>query len=233
MYGCRPSRTPATLPLCAASVTRRLRRLYQRAFEHFGPLHWWPGDSPFEVCVGAILTQNTAWTNVEKAITNLKARRFLSVRGMHLVDEVLLANAIRPSGYYNQKAKKLKAFCEYVTRRHQGSLRVMLSQPIDTLREELLSINGVGPETADSIILYAAQQPVFVVDAYTRRILYRMGLTAEDAAYHELQDLFHARLPRDTAYYNEFHAQIVYVGKEFCRKSKPRCDRCPVRLRSR
>jgi endonuclease-3 related protein len=208
-----------------------LLRLYQHAFAHFGPLHWWPGDSPLEVCVGAILTQNTAWTNVEKAIANLKAERLLSVRGIAETPRDRLAAAVRPSGYYTQKARRLHTFARHILARHRGSLARMLSQPTATLRQELLSLHGIGPETADSMILYAAGQPVFVVDAYTRRILSRLGLVPDDIAYDELQELFHRHLPREVALYNEFHAQLVYVGKDFCRKRDPRCAVCPARRR--
>jgi len=233
MYGCRPFRTAdkSTNP-STASVRRRLLRLYRRCYAHFGPLHWWPGDSAFEICVGAILTQNTAWTNVEKAIANLKKAKLLNVRAMHGAPPAVLAEAVRPSGYYNQKARKLWTFAEHLGRRHHHSIMHLLRQPLDALRIELLSLNGIGPETADSMILYAAEQPIFVVDAYTRRVLYRMGLLPADADYHELQALFHRCLPPEVELYNEFHAQIVYLGKEFCRKSKPRCAACPARLRN-
>jgi endonuclease III related protein len=228
MFGCRPSRT-ATKPTLS-SAKRRLGRLSEVASAHFGPLHWWPGDTPFEICVGAILTQNTAWTNVEKAIVNLKARRFLSLTAMHGADRDLLAAAIRPAGYYNQKTIKLKAFCAHVVRRH-GTLRRWFDLSLGELRAELLAIHGIGPETADSILCYAAEKPIFVVDAYTRRILFRMGLTPEDATYDELQSLFHRCFPADTDVYNELHAQLVRLGNNFCRKTRPRCDSCPLALR--
>jgi len=229
MYGCAfPEATNSKSS--AVDTRRRLRRLYRRAFAHFGPLHWWPGETPLEVCVGAILTQNTAWTNVEKAIANLKAARLLSVRAIDKCERSKLAQAIRPSGYYNQKAIKLKAFCAHIIARHGGSLGRLLAQQIGPLRRELLSLPGVGPETADSMILYAAEKPIFVVDAYTRRIVSRMGLASPDVSYEDLQELFHRYLKRDVAFYNEFHAQIVYVGKDFCRKQNPRCTECPNSL---
>lgn len=232
MYGCRPSRIASTPSKSStANVRRRLLRLYRSCYAYFGPLHWWPGDSAFEICIGAILTQNTAWTNVEKAIANLKAAKLLSVRGMCAAPPEVLAEAIRPSGYYNQKARKLRTFTEQIGRLHHHSIMHLLHQPLDQLRSELLAINGIGPETADSMILYAAEQPIFVVDAYTRRILYRLGLTPADIDYHDLQALFHRCLPPDVELYNEFHAQIVYLGKEFCRKTKPRCAACPARIR--
>jgi endonuclease-3 related protein len=230
MFGCRPSPATKKSTGSAADARQRLLRLYERAFAHFGPLHWWPGETPLEVCVGAILTQNTAWTNVEKAIANLQTARLLGVRAIHEVDDAELAAAIRPSGYYNQKAKKLKTFAAHIIQRHRGSLTRLLSQRTAAVRAELLALNGIGPETADSMILYAANQPIFVVDAYTRRILHRAGLVAADAGYDELQALFHRHLPRETQLYNEFHAQLVYLGKEFCRKRSPDCAACPARL---
>mgnify|MGYP000966806218 FL=1 len=211
-------------------LPRRLQAFYAASFAHFGPLEWWPGETRFEICVGAILTQNTAWTNVEKAIANLKRERMLTVRGMENAGRERLAEAIRPAGYYNQKSERLLDFCRHIRAKHGGSLRRMLAQPLPALRTELLALKGVGPETADSMILYAAAQPIFVVDAYTRRIFSRMGLVAADVGYDELQDLFHRHVPPDVEHYGEFHAQIVYVGKEFCRKTKPRCEACPVRL---
>jgi endonuclease-3 related protein len=190
-------------------------------------LHWWPGDTPFEVCVGAILTQNTAWTNVDKAIAALRAKRWLTPRAIHRAPLPALAEAIRPSGYYNQKAKKLKAFCTHIFAAHGGRLEHLLAQDPAVLRAELLALNGIGPETADSMVLYAAELPMFVVDAYTRRIVHRMGLAREDIDYDDLQALFQRRFPPDVAFYQEFHAQIVYLGKDFCRKRAPRCAACP------
>jgi len=227
MFGCNPSPTATPSTACASDERRRLQRLFERAFAHFGPRHWWPGDTRFEVCIGAILTQNTAWTNVEKAIANLRTKKWMSVRAIHDAPLGELAATIRPSGYYNQKAKKLKAFCGRVVAAHGGRLERFLAQDAAALRAELLAINGVGPETADSIVLYAANKPIFVVDAYTRRIVHRMGLTAEDISYDDLQSLFHRRFRPDAAFYNEFHALIVAVGKEYCRKRAPRCPQCP------
>lgn len=229
-FGCAVSRLPKKSNRSNSDLHRRLQAFFAAAFAHFGPLDWWPGETRFEICVGAILTQNTAWTNVEKAIANLKRERLLSVRGMERAGRERLAEAIRPAGYYNQKSERLLKFCRHIMTTHGGSLKRMLSQPLPKLRAELLAFKGIGPETADSMILYAADQPIFVVDAYTRRILSRMGLVDEDVDYDELQDFFHRYLPPDTEHYGEFHAQIVYVGKEFCRKTRPRCETCPVRL---
>lgn len=231
MYGCAISPVAKNSTPSLVEARRALRGLYQRAFAHFGPLHWWPGDTPFEVCVGAILTQNTAWTNVEKAIAVLRRKSLLSVESIHRVRTDHLARAIRSSGYYNQKAIKLKAFCGQVVAVHDGKLENLLAQPIAPLRAELLAVRGIGPETADSIVLYAACQPIFVIDAYTRRILSRMNLAADDIGYHELQDLFHRCFPPDAPFYNEFHAQIVNLGKDFCRRREPRCEVCPAAVR--
>jgi endonuclease-3 related protein len=230
MFGCTSTLVAKNSKSSVAETRRALRGLYRRAFAHFGPLHWWPGETPFEICVGAILTQNTAWTNVEKAIAVLQRKNLLTVEAIHRARIDHLARAIRSSGYYNQKAKKLKAFCGRIVAAHDGKLEHLLAQPIAPLRAELLAINGIGPETADSIILYAAGQPIFVIDAYTRRILSRMGLANEDIGYQELQDIFHRCFPPAAPFYNEFHAQIVYLGKEFCRRREPRCDVCPAAI---
>lgn len=229
MYGCRISAHKSNTRSARPVTRKRLQALFDASFAYFGPLCWWPGDSAFEICVGAILTQNTAWSNVEKAIGNLKKKHLLSLRGMARCKQSDLAAAIRPAGYYNQKSERLHEFCRHVIARHRY-LGAMLRQPLPTLREELLSLRGIGPETADSIILYAAEQPIFVVDAYTRRILSRMGLLEEDIGYHDLQAVFHDHLTPEVDFFGEFHAQLVYVGKQFCKKKNPRCADCPVRL---
>ena len=196
---------------------------------HFGPLHWWPGETPFEVMVGAILTQNTAWTNVEKAIAALQAEGLLSPPALAAADPDLLRRCIRPSGYYNQKAERLALFVRWLLDEWRGNLDVLRRADTADLRQRLLALKGIGPETADSILLYALDHPAFVIDAYTRRIFSRLGLTAPDASYDELQEWFVSRLPADRALYNELHAQIVFLGKDFCRK-EPRCEACPLRL---
>ena len=178
--------------------------------------------------VGAILTQNTSWTNVEKAIANLRRAGALTPRALHAIPLQRLAALVRPSGYYNQKAKKLKAFLDYLRRRHGGSLRRMFRLPTGGLRQELLAIHGIGPETADSILLYAGGHPIFVVDAYTRRILERHRLAAPDASYQDIQELFHREIPPGPAVYNEFHALLVAAGKYHCLSRKPRCAGCPL-----
>jgi endonuclease-3 related protein len=205
-----------------------LIRIYKMLREHFGPGNWWPGETPFEVMVGAILTQSAAWTNVEKAISNLKDADALDPYAISKMDIRKLRRLIRPCGYYNQKAKKLKAFIRfYLAEPLCGSPERMARIPPEDMREQLLNINGIGPETADSIMLYALEKPVFVVDAYTRRIFYRLGFTRERATYDEIQEFFMRNLPEEIELYNDYHAQIVNLGKEYCRK-KPRCDACPL-----
>jgi len=206
-------------------------RTYRRLYAHFGPQHWWPGETPFEIAVGAILTQNTAWVNVEKAIANLRRAGALSFRGMKRLAERRLAGLIRPSGYYNQKARKLRAFLKWLEARGgaSGSVKRALAGPLGEVRGSLLDVHGIGPETADSILLYAAGRPVFVIDAYTRRVLARHGMpSALTADYDELRALFESRLPRSVPLYNEFHALFVRVGKECCAKRSPRCAGCPL-----
>ncbi len=207
----------------------QLREIYARLYAYFGPQYWWPGHGAFEVIVGAILTQNTAWTNVEKAMANLKRARLLTPRALRRASTEQIARLVRPSGYYNLKAKKLQAFSGFLHEKHRGRLAHLFAQDTVSVRDELLAVYGIGPETADSIILYAANQPIFVVDAYTRRIAARLGLTRADASYDELQQLFMTHLPRDTALFNEYHALLVALGKNFCRKSVPRCVECPLR----
>jgi endonuclease-3 related protein len=211
-------------------AAERLDRMYGRLLKAFGPQGWWPGQTPFEVSVGAILTQNTAWSNVEKAIANLRRAGALSFRGMRRLSESGLAALVRPSGYYNQKARKLRAFLEWLALHGgaSGSLRRALTGPLAAVRESLLSVHGIGPETADSILLYAGHRPVFVIDAYTRRVLARHGLAAGDEPYEELRALFEKGLPPDVRLYNEFHALLVRLAKERCRKRGPLCPGCPL-----
>jgi endonuclease III related protein len=189
---------------------------------------WWPAKTPFEVIVGAILTQSTAWVNVERALANLRRARLLRPSRMERVSEARLARLIRPSGYFRQKAKKLKAFARFLRERHGGSLARMFRTPTAALREQLLAVHGIGPETADSILLYAGEHPVFVVDAYTHRILGRHDLAGGKPDYRSVQSFFETNLPQDAALYNEFHALLVNVGKNWCRKRLPRCQECPL-----
>jgi len=193
----------------------------------FGHRNWWPGDSPLEVCIGAVLTQNTAWKNVVRAIDNLKAASALDLFRIYELSHDELAELIHPAGYYNVKAMRLGNLVRHIVETHSGDLDTMFSARTEKLREELLSINGVGKETADSIILYAANKPIFVVDAYTKRVLHSHGLINEKADYDEVQELFHSALPRDVDLYNDFHAQFVAVGHHYC-KRKPRCEECPL-----
>jgi endonuclease-3 related protein len=195
---------------------------------YFGPQHWWPGETALEMMIGAVLTQNTSWKNVEKALNNLKALQLLSLDGLQSQTPSELAEKIRPAGYYNIKASRLKNLINFIFDRYEGDLTSLLVAETGELRQGLLSIKGIGPETADSILLYAAGRPIFVVDTYTHRILLRHGMTDEQASYDELQAFFMEHLPDDLKLFNEFHALIVRTGKEFCRK-KPLCPGCPLK----
>jgi endonuclease-3 related protein len=197
--------------------------------DHFGPQHWWPGDSAFEIVLGAILTQNTSWQNVERAIGNLREADLLDVRALAALDPEELAHLIRPAGYFRIKARRLGNFLRWLMDRYDGSLDAMFAQSTSTLREELLAINGIGPETADSILLYAAGKPTFVVDAYTHRISVRHGWIEPEAGYDELKEYFEGRFPADVPLYNELHALIVATAKTYCHKRSPHCDACPLR----
>jgi endonuclease-3 related protein len=205
-----------------------LRAAYDTLLKAYGPQHWWPGDTRFEIMVGAVLTQNTAWTNVEKAIKNLKRNKALSPEAILAARASRLANWLKPSGYFNIKAKRVKALCQWLV--EQGGVNAIARQPTDTLRRELLKVHGVGPETADDILLYAFGRPVFVIDAYTRRIFRRMRLIAGDEGYEHLRQVFEKSLGEDTALYNEYHALIVLHGKDVCR-TRPRCSGCCLRDR--
>jgi endonuclease III related protein len=201
---------------------------YERLSAKLGPMHWWPAKTPFEVIAGAILTQNTAWTNVKRALDNLRQERLLTPRAVERVSLGRLARLVRPSGYFRQKARKLKAFVGFLRQDFGGSLARMFRTPTAELRVQLLEVHGIGPETADSILLYAGNHPVFVVDAYTKRILLRHSLISEKAGYEDVRKLFERSLPRDAKLYNEYHALIVNVGKRWCRSEKPLCDQCPL-----
>ncbi len=205
-----------------------LRVYYDALLAAHGPQHWWPGRTPFEVIVGAILTQNTSWTNVEPCIENLRREKLLTPRAIENVPLARLARLIRSSGYFRQKAKKLKAFVRFLRRTYQGSLAKMFGTPTPVLREQLLGVHGIGPETADSILLYAGNHRVFVVDAYARRMLERHGLADTEQSYEEIRRLFERSLPRSVALYNQFHALIVHTGKHYCRARNPRCGECAL-----
>ncbi len=211
-----------------------LRRAYRLMRAHFGHLHWWPGETPFEVCVGAILTQNTSWSNVERAIANLKAARVLEPAKLLALSESKLAALIRPAGYFNVKARRLRSFLRVLVEEFGGDLRRLFAAETAVVRERLLAINGVGPETADSMLLYAGGHHRFVIDAYTKRIFPRHGWSGADAGYEDLQRLCEGALdhkPRRERldYWQDFHAQLVMVGKDFCRPRQPRCAECPLK----
>ena len=209
-------------------MQEQLHEMYQRLYAYFGPQHWWPGEGPFEIMVGAVLTQNTNWGNVEKAIDNLKRAGILSLTGMSSLPQALIAEYIRPAGYYNIKAGRLLNLFDLIRDRYSGDLEQLFSEDTEILRQSLLSVKGIGPETADSILLYAGNYPVFVVDAYTYRVLIRHDLIVEDFGYDEIQEFFMENLPLDADLFNEFHALLVRVGKEFCKKKRPRCESCPL-----
>ena len=214
----------------AAGGDAPLQEVYRRLYCTYGPQGWWPGDGPFDVIAGAILTQAVSWTNVERAISNLKAADAWSFPALHCLSHSELAELIRPAGYYNAKARKLKAFAAYVVERYGGDLAALLAQDTQALRAELLSLYGIGPETADDILVYAAGLPSFVIDAYTIRILKRLGVVPAEGRerYEDFQELFHSQLPRDAAVFNEFHALLDWHAKVVCRKV-PLCGDCGLR----
>jgi endonuclease III related protein len=219
---------PVDVPMLTEAAL--LAEYFRKLFDAHGPQHWWPGRSRFEVIVGAILTQSTSWTNVEAAIKHLRTARLLTPHAMESVSPAQLARLIRPSGYFRQKAKKLKAFTHFLFSAYGGSLKRMFRTQTAELRERLLSVHGIGPETADAILLYAGKHPVFVVDAYTRRIVERHGLATSKHSYEGLRSLFESSLPREAQLFNEFHALIVYTGKHHCRKTNPVCSACPLEV---
>jgi endonuclease-3 related protein len=223
--GCSPlahaTPAPQSLPI--------LRQYFDALFQAHGEQHWWPGRTPFEVIVGAILVQNTSWVNAARAIANLRRAKLLMPSALEKVPQAKLARLVRSSGYFRQKARKLKAFMKFLRKEHRGSLTVMFRTPTAKLREQLLHVRGIGPETADSILLYAGNHPVFVVDAYTRRILQRHGLAHGKESYEEIRGLFEKSLPNDLQLFNEFHALIVHTGKNYCRSRSPLCSQCALR----
>jgi endonuclease-3 related protein len=216
-----PSPEPSAVPALAL--------YYDALFRAHGAQRWWPGRTRFEVIVGAILTQNTSWSNVERAIAELRREKLLSVDGIEQVPLTRLSRLIRSSGYFRQKARKLKAFVEFLRKQYHGSLDKLFAAPTEILRKQLLGVHGIGPETADSILLYAGKHPVFVVDAYTRRILERHHLANGKESYEDIRRLFERSLPLRSSLFNEYHALIVHTGKHFCRKRAPGCEQCPLR----
>lgn len=209
-------------------MTHFSRQVYDRLLEQLGPQHWWPGELPFEVMVGAVLVQNTAWKNVERAIGNLRDADLLEPRRLAAIGEAELQELIRPAGYFRVKAKRLRNLLSLIVERHGGATSAMQAVGIGELREQLLAVNGIGPETADSILLYALDKPVMVVDRYTHRVFARHGWIGYDADYHQLQEEIMARLPQEVPLLNEFHALLVNVGKHHCRKRNPQCEACPL-----
>jgi endonuclease III related protein len=214
------------------NLTEPIRSFYSALAEAYGPQHWWPAKTRFEVIVGAYLTQNTSWKNVERALANLRSAGVLNVKGIREIDQAALEQLLRPSGYFRQKAARLKAFISYLDANYRGSLRRMFDQSTPKLRAELLALNGIGPETADAILLYAGEHPVFVVDAYTRRILDRHRIlpfaTNYDQIRHTIEHAFADDTPNERArHFNELHALIVMAGKNHCNTSA-NCAGCPL-----
>lgn len=206
-------------------MTPTLLGIYQRLLDHYGPQHWWPAETPLEMIVGAILTQSASWGNVEKAVANLKTRGLLSSARLRQIPVEKLARLIYPSGYYNVKARKIKAFADWLGERYHDDLDRLFALDLSTLRRELLSVYGVGEETADSVVLYAAHKPIFVIDAYTRRIVTRLGLAPAHNSYAAYQSLFMEHLPHEEGLFNEYHALLVCHGKATCRRV-PLCGDC-------
>lgn len=204
-----------------------LLAIYHTLLSFLGEQGWWPADTPFEVMVGAVLTQNTSWRNVERAIDNLKSEGVLTSLALGEIEEGRLAALIRPAGYYNVKAKRLKSLIEFLDMGYGGDLVRMFSEPLLCLRQKILAVHGIGPETADSILLYAGEKPIFVIDAYTKRILSRHGMINDGASYGDIQNLFMQSLPPDVALYQEYHALLVRLAKTFC-KTTPNCAECPL-----
>lgn len=202
--------------------------IYTTLLDHYGPQNWWPADTPLEMVVGAVLTQNTNWKNVSKALTNLKAGNLLELDLLNALPHDELAMHIRPAGYYNLKAKRLKNLLQMIVDEYNGDLQQLFDEELHSARSKLLQVNGIGEETADSILLYAGGQPIFVVDAYTYRVFSRHHLLEEECSYADIQERFMDSLPAETSLFNEYHALIVKVAKDYCKKNKPCCQLCPL-----
>lgn len=209
--------------------TEKLLLVFKRLLEHFGPRYWWPAETPFEVVLGAILTQSVAWRNVEMAIENLKRLDLMAPERILSCPREVLEEAIRPTRYYRQKAERLRDFCRVLCQEFGEDLSAMFELEEEALRQKLLAVKGIGPETADSIILYAANKPVFVVDAYTKRVFSRLGFLAESLTYREVQEFFTANLPLDLYLFNEYHALIDALGQNICLATNPKCGDCPLK----
>jgi endonuclease III related protein len=207
----------------------KIEDAYRILLDAFGPQHWWPGETDFEMIVGAVLTQNTSWRNVERAIENLRVADLLEPRALYAVPLAELEDLIQPAGYFRVKARRLRSLLRFLVERYDGSLEAMFAVGLPELRRQLLEVHGIGPETADSILLYAGRLPSFVVDAYTHRVFARHGWIDFDADYHQIQDYVQGELPQYVPMYNEFHALLVRLGKDYCRKSDPKCADCPLR----
>lgn len=215
-------------------LRRQLREAYRLSFARFGHQNWWPGETDFEICVGAILTQNTAWSNVEKAIGNLKMHNLLNPRKLHELPVEKIAFFIKPAGYFNVKAKRLKNFINTLVEGYEGNVQLLLAGEKWSVRKRLLEINGIGKETADSMMLYAGKHLIFVVDAYTRRIFSRHKWCSEDTDYDEIQRICEENLNDENIedildYWRDYHAQLVMVGKNYCRSRNPKCEECPLK----
>lgn len=208
---------------------RKLYRIYNLLYAHFGPQHWWPAKTRLEVMVGAVLTQNAAWSNVEKAIANLKREKMLSFKKLLQLKNTQLAKLIRPAGYFNVKTKRLKYLLDFIQKTYGGKITNMIKVPLPELRGQLLTVNGIGKETADSILLYALEKPIFVIDAYTKRALSRHHLMREDGSYDDFQGIFSQHLKKEIKIFNEYHALLVRLSKEYCKKKQPQCCRCPLK----
>jgi endonuclease-3 related protein len=208
-------------------MTSTPREIYDRLFAAYGPQHWWPGETPLEIMVGAVLTQNTSWKNVELAIANLRDAGVLSPSALYALGVEELAELIRPAGYFRVKAVRLRNLLRLVVEQYDGSLDAMFATGLGALREELLSISGIGPETADAILLYAGKLPTFVVDTYTARVLKRHGWIEPEADYYAIKDYFEDALENDEPLFNEYHALLVQVGKQHCSRA-PKCAGCPL-----
>jgi endonuclease-3 related protein len=210
------------------SIAKLLQEYYSALRNHFGPQHWWPARTRLEVILGAILTQNTTWHNATLALRKLRKARLIHWQGLFAASLSSLEECVQPSGFYKQKARSIRGFADWLSQRYGGSLDRLFTLPVELLRRELLGLRGLGPETVDAIILYSAKRPVFVADAYTRRVLGRHGFLSATSDYHETQEFLHRHLPQDVSLYNEFHALLVEVGKNHCRRQSPECEGCPL-----
>lgn len=205
-----------------------MRNIYNILYSYYGPQHWWPGDSPFEIIIGAILTQNTNWRNVESAINNLKREGYLSPYKLYKIPIKKLQRLIKPAGFFNIKTERLKTFVRYLWKKYRGDIERMKKRETFSLRKEILGIKGVGPETCDSILLYALEKPVFVIDAYTRRIFLRHRIIDEKNSYYDIKDIFERNLKANVKLFNEYHALIVRLAKDKCKNKNPLCETCPL-----